>query len=351
MVAELDALLSGMFRAGASSLMVKVGSPPLYRVQGSLVPSEEEPFGEKEVKFLLEDLPSPEEKEKLLREGQVDLVVEDSEGRRFGAHIFRHSQGLGGVFHPIPDEVPAPEELGLPACVVSLAHRPSGVTLLAGPTGSGKTTTLAALVAEAARAGRHVVCVEDPIEYLHTENGPGLVHQREVGIHVESMAAGAREALLLGADVLMVGEVQDRETVQAVLEAANAGILVFAAVSSARTVSALEKFLDLVPEDQAELARTILSWHLNGVVAQALLRRRYGTGLVLAVEVLLASPSVKEALRRGNLQDLPALMRRGKGLGMCSMEASLEKLLARKVITRDEAWMLTREGEKEGAPL
>ena len=351
MDAELDRLLDGMVRTGASSLMIKPDSPPLYRIQGSLVPSEEGAFDAEEVESLLKELPSPGEKDRLYREGQVDLVLEGPGGKRFSAHLFRHSQGLGSVFHPIPGQVPDPEELDLPPCVVSLAHRTSGINLLTGPTGSGKTTTLASLVGEAARAGRHVICVEDPIEYLHTEPGPGLVHQREVGIHVESMAEGAREALLLGADVLMVGEVQDKETVQAVLEAANAGLLVFAGVSSARTVSALEKFLGLVPADQAELARTILSWHLNGVVAQALLRKRFGTGLVLAVEVLLASPSVKEALRMGTLQDLPTLMKRGRGLGMCTMESSLEKLLARKVVSRDEAWMLSRDREMAGTPF
>ncbi len=348
MVAELDTLLASMLHMGASSLMIKAGSPPLYRVQGALVASEEPALDGREAASLLEGLASREEKDRLSQEGQVDLVLEGAGGQRFGAHIFRHSQGLGGVFKPIPGEIPTPEELGLPPCVVSLAHRSSGITLFTGPTGSGKTTTLAALVEVAAQAGRHVVCLEDPIEYIHSENGPGLVHQREVGVHVESAAAGAREALLLGADVLMVGEVQDKETVQAVLEAANAGLLVFAGISSARTISALEKFLGLVPPDQAELARTILSWHLNGVVAQALLRKRFGTGLVLAVEVLLASPSVKEALRRGSLQELPEHMKRGKGLGMCTMESSLENLLAKKVVSRDEAWMLEREGEPAG---
>ena len=295
---------------------------------------------EEEARTLLEDLPGPEEAERLGKEGQVDLILEGSGGSRFSAHLFRHSQGLAGVFRPIPSRVPDLEDLDLPECVISLARRASGITLLTGPTGSGKTTTLAALAREAARAGRHVICVEDPIEYLHTETEPGLVHQREVGIHVESFAAGAGEALLLGADVLMVGEIQDRETVRAVLEAANAGLLVFAGISSARTVSALERFLGMVPPDRIDLARTLLAWHLNGVVAQALLRKKFGTGLVPAVEVLLATPSVKEALRKGELKDLPELMRRGRGLGMCTMESSLEHLLARKVVSRDEAWML-----------
>ncbi len=351
MAADLHALLDAMLRMGGSSLMLKAGSPPLYRVQGALVPSEDPPCVEEELDRVLEGLLSPDQKAKLDQEGQVDLIFEGPGETRFGAHVFRHSQGLGAVFHPIPREVPTPGELGLPDCVVSLAGRRSGINLFTGPTGSGKTTTLAALVGEAARAGRHVISVEDPIEYLHTEPGPGLVHQREVGIHVESAAAGAREALLLGADVLMVGEVQDGETVQAILEAANAGLLVFAGISSARTVSALEKFLGLVPPDQVELARTILSWHLNAVVAQALVKKRFGTGLALAVEVLLASPSVKEAVKKGDLHDLPAHMKRGRGLGMCTMEASLEKLLSRKVISRDEAWMLAKEKQPAGLPF
>jgi twitching motility protein PilT len=355
---ELERMLASMTRAGASSLHLLPGRPPCVRVQRRFVQSEHAVVEPAEIDALLADLLFDDHRERLQQHGEVDVLYVARTGQRFRTTVLRQEQGLAMLMRPIPEAPPQLQDLQLPQQVAALAELQSGLVLVAGSFGSGKSATLAALVDAFNRStSRHVVTVEEPIEYLHPQ-GRALLHQREVGAHVRDCATGIRQAMRLGAEVLFLSEIRDAAALEAVLDAAESGCLVFAGFDASSVVSACTELEKLVPQDRREGIRARFAAAMRAVTAQTLLPSAHHQGRVPMVEVLIENSAVQAALREGRADDLPAIMHRCRGLGMQTVDSALRGLLARHLVTPEEAMqhavhrdqVMTRPMAGVGAP-
>ncbi len=327
-VGGADALAELIRRAAAlraSDVHLTAGAPPCFRVAGELVPTGSEALSPAAVEELVGSLLSPEHRERLAERGQVDLAGSLPGVGRFRLNAYRQRGSLAAALRLIPTRVPRLDELGLPPVVADLARLPNGLVLVTGPTGSGKTTTLAAMVSliNEERAC-HVVTLEDPIEYLHA-HGRALVNQREVGLDTCSFAEALRAALRQDPDVILVGEMRDLETMAIALTAAETGHLVLSSLHTSGAAQTVERIVDAFPPHQQEQVRVQLASVLRGIVAQLLLpapgRRR-----VLAAEVLVATPAARNLIRENKTHQLASVIQTGARHGMRTMEQSLRLL-------------------------
>ena len=344
-MARLDTFLRVAADQRASDLHFHAGKPPTVRHNGDLIPLPFRVLTEDETRrFLLEFL-DPEQKDRLEREQELDFAYELEGVGRFRVNVFNQTAGLSAVFRVIPEDVPAYEHLDLPPVLKTFAHMSRGLVLVTGPTGSGKTTTLAALIREMNRtSNRHIITVEDPIEYIHTPM-ESVINQREVGQHAESFAAALRSALRESPDALVVGEMRDYETVNLALSAAEAGILVFATLHTNSAAKAVDRLLGACPQEVQDQVRGVLSVLLKGVVAQRLCRLASGEGRIAAVEVLLQSHSVSHLIRENKIHQIDSYLRTGdqSGQGMRSLESALAQLVYEGMVTPEEALSVANE--------
>ena len=334
---ELERLLASMARIGASSLHLLPGRPPCLRVQRRFVQADQAAVAAVQIEDLLRDLLFEDHRQRLSREGQVDVLYVARTGLRYRATALRQEDGTALLMRPIPVTPPKLEELQLPQQVMDLARLQRGLVLITGSFGSGKSTTMAALV-DAINHGtsRHVETIEDPIECMHPQ-AAALLHQREVGAHVADCATGLLQAKRLGADVVFVGELQDGAALEAALDVAESGCLVFAGFDASSVVSACAELPGLVPLERRPLVRARLAAALHTVTAQTLLPDAHGQGRAPMVEVLINNAAARTALREGRYEELPAIMHRCRGLGMQTADQALRGLLARHRITVEEA--------------
>ncbi len=336
---RLDTFLRLAADQKASDLHFHAGKVPMVRHDGELVALPFRVLSEPQVRAFLDELLTPAQRAILDREQQVDFAYELPGVGRFRASVCRQSGGPSAVFRVIPSRIPELSRLELPAAVGGFTRHANGLVLVTGPTGSGKTTTLAAMVDLInSTTGRHVITVEDPIEFVHVPKR-GLVTQREVGIHAQSFASALRSALREAPDVLVVGEMRDFETMSLALAAAEAGILVFATLHTGSAAKALDRMLGAAPSDQQEQVREVLSVLLRGVVSQRLCRLASGQGRVAAVEILLSSVSVSHLIREQKTHQVDAYLRGGEqaSRGMCSLEQSLLRLVREGRVAEAEA--------------
>lgn len=336
---RLDTFLRLAADQKASDLHFHAGKVPMVRHDGELVALPFRVLSEPQVRAFLDELLTPEQHATLERAQQVDFAYELPGVGRFRASVCRQSGGPSAVFRVIPTRIPDLSKLELPAAVGGFTRHANGLVLVTGPTGSGKTTTLAAMVDLInSNSGRHVITVEDPIEFVHAPKR-GLVTQREVGIHAQSFASALRSALREAPDVLVVGEMRDFETMNLALAAAEAGILVFATLHTGSAAKALDRMMGAAPADQQEQVREVLSVLLRGVISQRLCRLASGQGRVAAVEILMSSVSVSHLIREQKAHQVDAYLRGGEqaSRGMCSLEQSLVRLVREGRIARDEA--------------
>jgi twitching motility protein PilT len=276
--------------------------------------------------------------------GDVDFAYQMGEQARFRVNLFRQEHGSAAVFRLIPARVPTVEELGLPASVGALFAAPRGLVLVTGPTGSGKSTTLAAILDRMnRRMAHHVVTIEDPIEFVHA-NDRSVVTQREIGPDVPSFAEGVKAAIREDPDCLLVGEMRDLETMRMALTAAETGLLVFATLHTNSAAKAVDRIIDAFPAGEQEEIRVVLAETLRAVVAQQLLRRK-GSGRVPAFEVLLGSTALANAIREGKTSLINNQIQTGKARGMMAMDQSLAELVRSDAVTSEEA--LERAFDKE----
>lgn len=338
-MARLDSFLELVVQQHASDLHLRAGSVPIVRYCGDLVPLPFRVLSPEEALRLIGEIMSAEQRELFEKGQEVDFAYALAGAGRFRVHAFMQSRGPGAVIRVIPARVPTIEELGLPEPIRKLAHLGSGLVLVTGPTGSGKTTTMAALVHEInATTPRHVITIEDPIEFVH-EPLKSLVTQRQVGLHVESFADGLRSALREAPDVIVVGEMRDPETVDLALSASETGALVFGTLHTRTSSRAIGRILDMYGETAEEQARTVLSVVLKGVVAQYLCRHNRGERLIPAVEVLLQTHAVTHIIREGRLHQLETYLASPelRAQGIQSLDACVLSFLDRNLITPDEA--------------
>jgi len=338
-MARLDTFLRIAADQRASDLHFHAGKLPQVRYQGELSTMPFRVLSEPQVRSFLDEILSAQQLATLDRDGQVDFAYDLTDIARFRGSVCHQSGGLSAVFRVIPTGIPLLSDLDLPAAVTGFTRHANGLVLITGPTGSGKTTTLAAMVDLINRtSGRHIITVEDPIEFVHQPQR-GLVTQREVGLHVSSFAAALRSALREAPDVLVVGEMRDFETISLALTAAEAGVLVFATLHTGSASKAIDRMLGAAPADHQEQVREVLSLLLRGVMTQRLCRLTSGTGRVAAVEILLQSPSVSNLIRESKIHQIDSYLHGGEDAanGMVSLEQSLIRLVKEGRISRDEA--------------
>lgn len=343
-MARIDSFLRLVVEQRASDLHFTAGAVPLIRHHGELVPLPFRSLSEAETRKFLGEMLSPEERERLEREQELDLLYALPGVGRFRANLFVQQAGWGAVFRIIPDRAPRLDDIGLPASVHSFCTLQSGLVLIGGPTGSGKTTTLAGIVDEINRTSRrHVLTIEDPIEFLH-EPVSSAITQRQVGTHVESFAEAVRSALRESPDVLVVGEMRDSETLMLALQAAETGVLVFATLHTSSAAKTITRVIDMAPEDQRDQLRSSLSVLLKGVIAQRLVRKSGGDGRVPAVEVLQTNAAVATMIRDNKVAQLDAWLQTVNPLesGMQGLEQSLVRHVKDGVIDLDEACRLSQ---------
>ncbi|QJC50211.1 PilT/PilU family type 4a pilus ATPase [Paenibacillus albicereus] len=323
----LRELLREARERGASDLHLASGAPPLLRIDGMLTPAEAQaaPLGREQAQALLLPLLG-ERLERFDAEGEADLACEE-DGCRYRLNVFRRLGGLGLAARVLPSATPTLEELGLSRVLVDWAQRRQGLLLVTGPTGSGKSSTLAALVGHLNRTrSQHIVTLEDPIEHVY-EQGLSLIDQREVGRDTASFASGLRAALRQTPDVILVGEMRDAETMAAALTAAETGHLVLSTLHTADAPQAVDRIVDAFGADRQGQIRSQLASLLIGVHAQRLVRRAGGRGRVCAAEILVNTPAVANLIRSEKVHQLRGVMQTGRQQGMATLESSVQELL------------------------
>lgn len=332
-MARLDELFNLMVEEGASDLHISAGYPPFLRIHGHMVKLNVAPLSaEKCEKLILETMPNEKAKEFSVKL-EMDWSYSISGLARFRANSFFQAEGMGAVYRLIPEKIRSLEELHLPEILSSFANFPKGLVLTTGPTGSGKTTTLAALVQHINMTRKeHIITIEDPIEYMY-KGYNCLINQREVSRHTHSFANALRSALREDPDVILVGEMRDLETVSLALTAAETGHLVFGTLHTNSTSKSIDRILDTFSGDQQAQARAMISESLVGVVAQQLLPRSDRPGLIPAYEILIATPAVRNLIRENKTFQIPSIIQTSAKQGMISFETSVKNLLDRNIIT------------------
>jgi twitching motility protein PilT len=322
---------------GASDLHLSVGSPPMLRHDGEMrVLAGIDPLAASDIEGMLATLLPERNREEFDRRHDTDFAHEIPGVARFRCNVFRDRKGMGGVFRIIPTKILTAEEMGLSPEILQLCHLPKGLVLVTGPTGSGKSTTLAALVDYVNRNRTdHIITIEDPIEFVH-ENKRCLVNQRQVVEHTDSFRDALRAALREDPDIVLVGELRDLETAAIAIETAETGHLVFATLHTSSAPSTVDRLIDQFPADRQSQIRVMLSESLKGVISQTLCRK-IGGGRVPAFEVLIVVPAIANLIREGKVFQIPSIMQTGKRYGMCQMNESLLDLVKRKVVDPQEA--------------
>ncbi len=336
-MAQIDTLLQRALECGASDLHLRTGTPPLIRLHGRLqqLPDADSAAGAEDV--LLEMLTESQRKT-FEKRSDLDFAYEIAGLARFRVNFLRQHKGLGAVFRLLPSQLRALEELGLPQVVYALTRLEQGLVLVTGPTGSGKSTTLAAIIDHINQeSDKHIVTIEDPLEFIHT-NKKSLVTQREVGAHTASFAAALRAVLREDPDIILLGELRDLETISLAITAAETGHLVFGTLHTRTAASTVDRLIDVFPPEQQGQIRTMLAETLKGVIAQQLLVRADGQGRVIAVEILVGTTALANLIREGKTYQIPSLMQTGRREGMQTMDQAILELLRSKHITPQEAY-------------
>ena len=322
----LDSLLRAAAALQASDIHLSAGMPPLARVCGALQPLEPGPLGNAQIRAMIDSV-LPESQRRQFADGAACDFAFNQEGLgRYRANAYRQQRGVGLALRPIPEIVPTLEAIKAPAILTSLAAHDHGLVLVVGPTGSGKSTTLAAMVDYVNHhAAKHVLTIEDPVEFIYAPDRC-LITQREVGRDTPSFADALKAALREDPDVILLGEMRDLETIRLALTAAETGHLVLATLHTATAAQAIERIIDVFPGSERDLARTLLADVLRAVVAQELLPRKDGHGRVAAHEVLVGTPAVRNLIREQKGAQLISAMQTGQQQGMQTMTQSLEQL-------------------------
>lgn len=321
-------MLEEVLRTHASDLHITVNAPPMLRVDGALEPgSMKAPWGHDKVWSALRSIMTASQQETFDRELEFDFAFTVSANARFRVNFYQQRDAIGGAFRLIPTEIKQLKDLGVPDTVAQFATLPRGLVLVTGPTGSGKSTTLAALIDLINRTrSDHIMTVEDPIEFIHP-NHKSLVNQREVGNDTHSFGAALKHVLRQDPDVILIGELRDLETISVALTAAETGHLVFATLHTQDASQTIDRIIDVFPPFQQGQVRTQLAATLQGVVCQTLVKRASGKGRAVATEILVATPAVANLIREGKTYQIPTAMQAGRNLGMQTMDQHLADLV------------------------
>ncbi|MGK3993193.1 type IV pilus twitching motility protein PilT [Sorangium sp. So ce1024] len=348
----LQQLLRAMVEKGASDMHITSGTPPLLRIDGTVVPLKLPPLMPADTRQLCYSVLSEEQVALFEQRNELDLSFGMKGLARFRANIYMQRGAVAAAFRQIPFRIMNFDELGLPPVVLDIASKPRGLVLVTGPTGSGKTTTLASIIDKINSEQRlHILTIEDPIEYLHPHK-LSLVNQREIGSDTASFKDALRYALRQDPDVVLVGEMRDLETVEAALTIAETGHLVFATLHTNSAISTINRIIDVFPPHQQSQVRQQLSFTLVAVMTQLLLPRANGPGRVMAMEVMIPNAAIRNLIREDKLHQIYSQMQMGQaGSGMQTMAQSLVSLYQRRMITLEEMFAAAADGDEIRAML
>jgi twitching motility protein PilT len=344
---NLFELMETAVKEKASDLHLTVGRPPMIRIYGELIPiSGQEILSNNLIVELISPILDESRKQVLLRTGQVDFSYGLPKVARFRVNVFRQRGAFSTVMRTIPTEIPLLNTLGVPEVVKTFCEKSRGLVLVTGPTGSGKTTTLAALL-DLVNENRncHILTLEDPIEYLHRHK-LSIINQREIGTDTDSFANGLRAALREDPDVILVGEMRDLETIQIALTAAETGHLVFATLHTNDVMQTIDRVIDVFPPHQQTQIRMQLALTIQGIIAQQLIPRIDRPGRVLATEVLVATSAARNVIREGKTHQLPTIIQTGGKLGMHTLDSTLKALYDKRIISLQEALLRCSDAEE-----
>ena len=337
-MARIDALFNMMNEQGASDLHLSTGNPPIFRQHGEMVRLNFKSLGHDELKAILFEILTEKQKIHFEETRDLDFAYEVPGLARFRGNIMMQYRGIAAVFRIIPSKILSADELGLPEGVRRMTNFKKGMVLVTGPTGSGKSTTLAGMI-DLINSTRkeHILTFEDPLEFIH-DNKLSLMNQRQIGEHTESFASALRAALREDPDVILVGEMRDLTTIQLAMSAAETGHLVFGTLHTSTAAKTVDRIIDVFPTDQQEQVRAMLSESLKGVICQQLLKTAEGKGRVAALEIMLGTPAIANLIREGKTFQIPSIMQTAKKDGMQLMDQHLLDLLKTKKVNPEEAY-------------
>lgn len=342
-MAKIDAFFKLMHEQGASDLHLVAGQQPILRVRGEIERVKYEPLSNDQLRAMLYEI-TPETKVKEFEEtGDVDFGYEIQGLARYRSNFFMHRAGVGAVFREIPSVIATCEQLGLPPVVAKLATLPRGLVLLTGPTGSGKSTTLAAIIDEANRNRKdHIITIEDPIEFVHHSQNC-IINHRELGQHTKSFTAALRGALREDPDIILVGEMRDLETISLAIEAASTGHLVFSTLHTTSASKTIDRIIEVFPGEQQSQIRSTLADGIRAVIAQVLFKRIDVKGRCVAPEILVATPAVRNLIRESKTHQIPSMIQTGRKHGMQLLDDAIMNLYNKGWISADEAYQKSND--------
>lgn len=346
-MAKIDDLFKLMISKGASDLHLVSGAPPILRLHGEMERLEFKELTNEECQALIFEILTEKQKRQFVENWELDCAYFVEGLGRFRCNVFMQRKGIGSVFRVIPTKIKTVEELGLPKELLDMINVHKGLICVTGPTGSGKSTTLAALINHINQNDcSHILTVEDPIEFVHP-NIKSLVNQREVGGHTKSFSNALKAALREDPDIILVGEMRDLETIQLALTAAETGHLVFGTLHTNNAHKTVDRIIDVFPEARQAQIRVMLSESLRGVIAQSLLPKAGGNGRVAALEVLFNTKAVANLIREGKTFQIPSAMQTGRNVGMITYESWVENLIKKGAITKDVGMEFLGKAEKK----
>ena len=334
---DINTLLNTVVEKGSSDLIITEGAAPMMRINGSLSPATNEILNAEQAKELIFGILNSSQIETFERSKELNLGYEIKGLARFRVNVHYQKQTVAAALRPIPKTIPSQEELNLPNTIADFAALERGLVLVTGPTGSGKTTTQACMVNIInSTQSRHIITIEDPIEYIHM-NKKSLIEQREVGTDTDSFSNALINALRQNPDVILVGEMRDIDTIHTALTAAETGHLVISTLHTNDAVQAIDRIIDVFPPHQQAQIRVQLSLSLQGIIAQQLIPRMDGRGLIVATEVMVATSAVRNLIRKSSIHEIYSMLEIGAKYGMQGMDSSIKNLYKNKTISYDEA--------------
>jgi len=342
-MAKIDAFFELMNKQEASDLHLAAGQQPAIRIRGEIERVKYHILESDELRSMLYEI-TPEHKIKQFEEtGDVDFAYEIPGLARYRANYYMQKDGVAAAFREIPTKIQTAKDLGLPAVITKLASLPRGLVLVTGPTGSGKSTTLASILDEANRTRKdHIITIEDPIEFVHESKGC-IVNHREVGLHTKTFSAALRGALREDPDIILVGEMRDMETIALAVEAANTGHLVFSTLHTTSAAKTVDRIIEVFPPGEQTQIRSTLADGIRAVISQTLLKRIDRPGRVAALEVMIATPAVRNLIREAKTYQLPSMIQTGKKYGMQLLDDAIMDLLNGGIVSADDAYQRSND--------
>jgi twitching motility protein PilT len=345
-MAKIDAFFKLMHEQGASDLHLVSGQQPVLRIRGDLERVKYKELENDELKQMLYEITTEERIKRFEEEGDLDFAYEIPGLARYRANYFQQLRGIGAAFREIPDVILSAEQLGLPEVVKKFAMLPKGLVVVTGPTGSGKSTTLAAMVDYANQHRKdHIITVEDPIEFVH-QSRSCVINHRELGTHTKSFAAALRGALREDPDIILVGEMRDLETIQLAIEAAATGHLVLSTLHTTSATKTVDRIIEVFPGQLQSQIRSTLADGLRGVIAQTLFKRLDRPGRCVALEIMVATPAVRNLIREGKTFQIVSVLQTGKKYGMQTLDDAVMDLLGKRMISGDDAYMHANDKQR-----